>query len=230
MSPPRPGPAAVSTPGRWQHPRMEEVLQRQRASVFDSRHLGTVIINALLIVLSFLVPRMAEACLPIAFVRYAEPYSSYFLNLLRAFFLVNMVIAFKPLYQSPDTCEDIPLTPAQRKLLGLPPMSRPATPHEQAQWVTPPRYSRNSTPQGRGASFHRSTSESPFKASPRAPSRNSGELEPWVSRGSPLGLSDREGGVATPSKNNRASVGLNTKWLYERGRGSTSGYSGSVFM
>ncbi len=47
-------------------------------------------------------------------------------------------------------------------------------------------------------------------------------------RSSPLGLSEFDAG-GTPTKvmgNPRASVGLNSKWLYEKGRASPTGPSG----
>jgi nucleoporin POM34 len=67
--------------------------------------------------------------------------------------------------------EDIPLTPRQRELLGLPPSSQPATPG--STYITPPRYTR-STPRSTssraalaGSSpFRRSLSGSPMAASP----------------------------------------------------------------
>jgi nucleoporin POM34 len=47
-----------------------------------------------------------------------------------------------------------------------------------------------------------------------------------LNRNSPLSISefDAAGSVGTPSKvNQRASVGLNSKWLYEKGRASPTG-------
>lgn len=44
-------------------------------------------------------------------------------------------------------------------------------------------------------------------------------------RSSPLNTSDFDmaGNIGTPTKSNKASVGLNSKWLYEKGRGSPRG-------
>ena len=167
-----------------------------------------------------------------------------------------------PLCRQPDTCEDIPLSPDQRRLLGLPPMSRPATPQEKEQWVTPPRFSRSATPRstsssirpepsgsrlsGRGTPLEgstsflrRSISGSPFASSTQEPTIGSGSLYSEMlrsggerrrlsysnTRSSPLSLSEfEEAGksVHTPTKGSKASVGLNNKWLYEKGRGSPS--------
>lgn len=54
--------------------------------------------------------------------------------------VVNIALALLPLVRPRDDLSDIPLTPAQRRLLGLPPSSRPATPD--SAYSTPPRYSR----------------------------------------------------------------------------------------
>lgn len=178
---------------------------------------------------------------------------------LRAILLGNIGLWLAPLYRKPDTCEDIPLTPTQRKLFGLPPLSRPATPQEKEQCVTPPRYARSAsgTPRSTTSSLQAEVSGSPldmsgrrssFPASPafRSPSgspasglhsrHGSGErrrLSYTANRSSPLSISefDASGSVNTPTKtNNRASVGLNSKWLYEKGKANGSAWgTGSLF-
>jgi nucleoporin POM34 len=141
-------------------------------------------------------------------------------------------------------------------------MSRPATPQEEAEYVTPPRYSRSATPRssfgsagsfadslrvqargsplsGRGSPFdagssvnspfgstrRASGSGSPFSASPLKDKMFStselgrrGSL--GSSRGSPMG-GDFDA-ISSPAKSGRASVGLNSKWLYQKGRASPS--------
>jgi len=185
-----------------------------------------------------------------------------------------MAITLAPIFRRPDACEDIPLTPQQRHALGLPPMSRPATPQEEAQYVTPPRYSRSATPRssfgsagsfadsmrvqarasplsGRGSpnldisvgspfgSARRgSGSGSPFSASPLKDKMfNTSELgrrgSLGSSRGSPMG-GDFDQMNSPGAKSGRASVGLNSKWLYQKGRNSpglagNSWGTGSVF-
>lgn len=64
---------------------------------------------------------------------------------------------------------DIPLTPAQRKLLGLPPSSKPANPD--AKYNTPPRYAR--TPSIAGSTGRPSPSSSPLSASGGSPTPGS---------------------------------------------------------
>ncbi|KAK5694858.1 hypothetical protein LTR97_009449 [Elasticomyces elasticus] len=161
---------------------------------------------------------------------------------------MNIVIGFAPLLKPKDNCDDVPLTPSQRQLLGLPPMRRPATPQEQQQYVTPPRYSRSTTPQSNTSSLRAQTSGSPLNGRPLESStsqlgRRSVSGSPGMGGASPLAYGglrsnssarrtsfqssplstpefDAAGSISTPTKSGKASVGLNSKWLYEKGRGS----------
>jgi len=45
---------AVSTPGRWQHPRMEEIVRRQNASCFNTGDSRIVVLNAAAILFTFI--------------------------------------------------------------------------------------------------------------------------------------------------------------------------------
>lgn len=45
---------AISTPGRWQHPRMEEIVRRQNSSCFNPGDSRIVVLNAAAIVLTFI--------------------------------------------------------------------------------------------------------------------------------------------------------------------------------
>jgi nucleoporin POM34 len=53
-----------------------------------------------------------------------QPYPKYLYNLLRLLFVINIFIAILPLLRPKDTLADIPLTPAQRSLLGLSPSKK----------------------------------------------------------------------------------------------------------
>ena len=161
--------------------------------------------------------------------------------LLQMIPLANIGFAMLPLFRATDDLNDIPLTAAQRKLLGLAPSSRPATPN--AAYSTPPRYSRTPSVAGSMAS-NRSYSSSPLsgKGSPAlgantsspagSPSKLIGAFNnnrrTSFGSGSPLG--ERSGSSLfpdptspSPSAGKRTSVGLNNKWLYERGRRSSGG-------
>ncbi|EMC93948.1 hypothetical protein BAUCODRAFT_36408 [Baudoinia panamericana UAMH 10762] len=259
----QPTPAAP-TPGQWQHPRMQEIIRRQNATRFDSSNLRVIGMNAAFLVASVLVPLFGAKTLPSSWIRAIEPYALYALNLLRAFFILNVSLAVLPAFRQLDSCEDVPLTPSQRRLLGLPPMSRPATPQEQQQYATPPRYSRSATPQSATTSLRGNASDSPLggrgspfdssqlrqgvsgspRPSPLGSSLRSGERDESrrlsYNRSSPLSTPefDAVGNVSTPTKNSKASVPLNSKWLYDKGRASSRaslnglgafGGSGSIF-
>lgn len=168
----------------------------------------------------------------------------------------NILTALLPLVKNKDELVDIPLTPTQRSLLGLDPRATPP-PTPETKYVTPPRYphsptprnlspagrnsSAYSTPISRSPSFGRERSDSP-QGSPwgqksfgraREPARRSSYGSP-----SPLGpgFGGREGSILgapstpSPSTGRGASVGLNSKWLYNRGRSSSGMYSGSTAL
>lgn len=166
----------------------------------------------------------------------------------------NVGMACAPLLRNPDDMSDIPLTPAQRKLLGLPPSSKPEAPN--TVYSTPPRYAR--TPSLAGSTRKASPSSSPLVSANGSPSTSRMTGSPYSPVASPLlqksvgyngrrSFSQGSGGSplsastanilgasfnssvfseppATPSPpgGKRMSVGLNNKWLYERGRRSST--------
>ncbi len=157
-------------------------------------------------------------------------------------------MACAPLFGRKDDLSDIPLTPAQRRLLGLPPSSAPPTPG--SQYVTPPRYARSPTPlSGSPASKKGDYSNSPLsgKGATRSPSVDmsgspfSPNASPLLHKAmaggtyaanrrhsygslSPLGpaasrISGQEGpGSPIPGASKGPGIGLNSKWLYDKGR------------
>jgi len=170
------------------------------------------------------------------------------LLLLRLLLLYNIAYASSPLIREKDNLTDIPLTPSQRSLLGLDPNATPpALPG--TQYVTPSRYQRSLTPRSGSPGGRRTSMESPLSRKEGAINRRqgSGSYSPSPTA-SPIWqrtISGREsrrmsnGGYSnalaaanlakdesvfapsTPSPSGRAaSVGLNSRWLYERGRSS----------
>lgn len=189
----------------------------------------------------------------------ARLYISWAWTLVQLIPVAQIALACVPLFRARDEMTDIPLTAAQRKLLGLapaPPASSPANPN--LTFSTPPRYSRtpsiagsvgsrgsynNSPLSGRGSPFQNSTGspfsplESPLlqKNSGGGGGGNSlfGGNNRRSSSGSPFSASTSVnvlggGDPASPSPagGKRTSVGLNSKWLYEKGRRS----SGSAWV
>jgi len=146
----------------------------------------------------------------------------------------------RPLIIKKDKIEDIPLTPAQRKLMGLSPSSKQHTPG--SQYITPPRYARTPTPMSGSPS---SRPNSPLSNSPINGSRSNSPFSPGAtpylqkamggsgfdgsrrhSYGSPSPLGPAGSkmnmqempGTPSPAGAKTASVTLNNKWLFEKGR------------
>ena len=180
-----------------------------------------------------------------------RPIATPALLLLYLLGLYNIAIASLPLVKNKDELADIPLTPTQRSLLGLDPRATPP-PTPGTQYTTPPRYPHSPTPRNispaarsssvystpitRSPSFGRERSDSPT-GSPllqkavgrtRDPVRRSSYGSP-----SPLGpgFGGREGSVLglpstpSPTSGRGATVGLNSKWLYNKGRSSSGNRS-----
>ena len=262
------------SPGTWRHPRLAEIRKRQEVVTFSERNVKQIAINvcalAALVVLKVLAARTFRWNLPHKCVfTLPEPElpqpgitSNAYLTLSLAsgiwglfvcicgVLLFNIGANFWPLVRTPDDLSDIPLTPGQRRLLGLPPSSRPPTPG--SAYSTPPRFSR--TPSVGSASSRRSFSTSPASnrgspingsgsingaggfagiGSPSSPllqkamngARRSsiGSLgSPSPSLGASLGASlfvpDSPSPNPAAATGKRSSIGLNSKWLYEKGR------------
>jgi nucleoporin POM34 len=174
--------------------------------------------------------------------------------LLRLACFFNILMALYPLVRRKDDFSDIPLTPSQRALLGLDPNTTPPlTPG--GTYITPPRYAlsspRTGTPVSHGSSytnsplsgngspsFYQRQGGSPFSPSSPSPllqkaiGLNGRDATRRHSYGSPSPLGGSKGGslisypaTPSPTAGKGASVGLNNRWLYERGRGSPGGKS-----
>lgn len=169
-----------------------------------------------------------------------DPYATWASILVRCIPVINISLALMPLFRPVDKMTDIPLTREQRQLLGLTPQNVPL-PAGSPGYVTPPRYSRSSTPRS-SAQKHTSASPMSHKASPssfdqstfgvsRGPSGSPFAVSPLMQKAvggasaartsSPLdnSLGSSSSGLAT----GKATVSLNSKWLYERGKGSPTG-------
>ncbi|KAF1969765.1 hypothetical protein BU23DRAFT_557391 [Bimuria novae-zelandiae CBS 107.79] len=245
-----------ATPGKWKHPKFDEIARRQYATTFDERNVRIIAVNGALMFATFAAPSVISnvALLRIlsrpVLVLLPQNADSWSLFLLRAFFLFNIARAFMPLALRyyPDDIADIPLTPSQRQAMGLKPgVSVPQTPgsaYASPNYVTPPRYQK-STPRGSFSAQGDRASQSPLSGSPRASMAKSTSNSPFTPglgssakrmsfggntpSGSLFGdsFSSSSAAPSTPTPSTgRASVGLNNKWLYERRR---DGSRGSMF-
>ncbi|KAL6722313.1 hypothetical protein ACLMJK_001420 [Lecanora helva] len=250
--------ASVPSPGSWQHPRFDEIARRQKANTFNDSNLQRIMWNGGALLILFLSSSYPwfQSIMKHDVVR---PIATPALLLFYLLGFYNIAIAILPLVKNIDELPDIPLTPTQRSLLGLDPRATPP-PTPGTQYITPPRYPHSQTPRNispatrsssaystpitGSPSFGRQLSDSPT-GSPlwqkavgrtREPVRRSSYGSP-----SPLGpgASNREGGMLSapstpsPTTGRGASVGLNSKWLYNKGRsssGSRSIYAGSTLV
>ncbi|KAI1425940.1 nuclear pore complex component-domain-containing protein [Xylaria sp. FL1777] len=247
-TPATPATPTSETPGRWRHPRIEEIARRQEASTFTEKNVRRIAINfSLLIVLILLLPFVKKALPPRRSAPQVWTYFKYTYTLL-AVPLFNIIINLSPLFRAKDDCSDIPLTSGQRRLLGLPPSSTPPTPG--SVYSTPPRYTRTPSVSGSAGSRRSFSSSSAVKHSPSnqespTPAGNGSGLASTShhllqkamlgARRSSLGSigspSPIGGGISTgaslfgtspetPSPSpagKRSTVGLNSKWRYEKG-------------
>ncbi|KAI1762711.1 NPCC-domain-containing protein [Hypoxylon sp. FL1150] len=253
VSTPQRQPAATpvtDSPGTWRHPRMQEIIRRQEAATFTNKNVQLIALNVALFAITIVIHGLLARVLPgkKTFPYLVWYYSRYVYWAILAIPIFGIGTNLLPLVRHKDDLSDIPLTPSQRKLLGLPPASAPPTPG--SVYSTPPRFSRTPSISGSAGS------KRSWSGSPRSPFSNQGSpiagngsanlggfgspSSPLLQRamggarrsslgslGSPsLGASTATslfGGVPdSPSPNptaaKRSSVGLNNKWLYERGR------------
>ncbi|KAG9233945.1 nuclear pore complex component-domain-containing protein [Amylocarpus encephaloides] len=233
--------------GTWKHPRLDEIIRRQDASTFSQRNLKIILYNVVAISVNWYVGGWLWAKLPGLFDvgKILSPYATWAYYLLHATFLYNIALALSPLVRGEDPVEDIPLTPAQRATIGLPPSSRAPTPD--AKYSTPPKYQRTPT-MGNSAGSKGSYQNSPLsgkgKESPLGDSISGSRFSPNASpliqkvkgdglggtrrhsygSGSPLGPGNSRfsipemPGSPSPSGVKTPSVGLNSKWLYDKER------------
>ena len=172
--------------------------------------------------------------------------------------MYNIAVAIVPVIRPKDDMLDIPLTPTQRAALGLDPNATPPPATATGSYITPPRYPRSPTPRNtsgsrsgspmnspdsrRGSPISgRQGSDSPFSPSPSplwqkkvGPGRDTSRRHSYGSQSALGPGSGKElsilGAPSTPSPSagRGNSIGLNSKWLYERSRvspGSRSMYS-----
>ncbi|RDA88343.1 hypothetical protein CP532_5636 [Ophiocordyceps camponoti-leonardi (nom. inval.)] len=249
MSTPAAAPPVPDSPGTWRHPRLDEINRRRNASNFSEKNVRRIAYNLVALLALWAIRRVARLKLdPRILPTNLAYYLSWAWIALQLVPIAQIGLACLPLVRNEDDVSDIPLTATQRKLLGLPPPSTPPTPD--GHFSTPPRYSR--TPSIAGSVGSRASyNSSPLsgRGSPALQASTGASPSPFSSVGSPL-LHKTVGSIAhgqrssigstsplgasssinlfsdpgspSPSSGKRTSVGLNNKWLYEKGR-RTSG-------
>ncbi|KAH6655128.1 nuclear pore complex component-domain-containing protein [Truncatella angustata] len=178
---------AAETPGNWRHPRLQEITRRQNASTFSDKNVRKIAWN-----IAAIAAATALITMVYKYIVFSPNGSfAYFVSWAYKLFLCaplfNIGVALLPLVRPKDDLSDIPLTPGQRKLLGLGPSSAPPTPG--SVYSTPPRYSR--TPSLSGSTGKRSFSASQSPSAYRSPPEGfngsfSGNGSIFSAAGSPL--------------------------------------------
>ncbi|KAI1469703.1 NPCC-domain-containing protein [Daldinia caldariorum] len=163
-------PPPTDSPGTWRHPRLEEITQRQEATTFSDKNIKRIAVNIIVLITLIILHSLAARALPSkkSFPYAVWSYARYAYWAVLAIPLFNIGTNLLPLIRPKDDLSDIPLTPGQRQLLGLPPSSAPPTPG--SAYSTPPRYSR--TPSISGSTGSKRSFSSPT----RSPASNYGSL------------------------------------------------------
>ncbi|KAH7008203.1 nuclear pore complex component-domain-containing protein [Ilyonectria destructans] len=241
-------PPVADSPGTWRHPRLNEITRRRNATAFSEKNVRQIAYNIVALLGLWSTQVLAKLNVgPQAVPQSIRWYLSWAWFILQLVPFFNIGIACLPLVRPQDDLSDIALTPAQRQLLGLPPASAAPTPD--AKFSTPPRYSRtpsiagsvgsrgsyNSSPlSGRGSPIVQGSTGSPlgsplFQKSVNSFGNNSfgNGRRSSIGSGSPFSGSTSANLFSdptspSPSGGKRTSVGLNSKWLYEKGRRSSS--------
>ncbi|TQS38247.1 hypothetical protein Golomagni_01255 [Golovinomyces magnicellulatus] len=229
-----------STPhtGTWRHPRLDEIVRRQNSSSFDKQNVRRILYNVGGIVAIFYAARKLAEVFPLSLLDSTalKQFTRYSYYLIQLTLLYNIFTASLPLFRQADDLKDIPLTPAQRKLLGLQPVSVAAV--SVSEYNTPPKYARTSSPLSRSPSNNEKNTmlSSPWNDSPvtsglpAIPLSLLGGLSRGSNQRSSFGSSTLSPvfkgsqdlpGTPTPSAP-KVGVGLNNKWLYDRGRNSAT--------
>lgn len=248
--------AATPSPGRWRHPKFDEITRRQSANTFDDKSVRLIVWNggALLLLWLFSANLESYSWYELSTPKSTKLYMPYARLLLSCVFLYNIALALLPAMKSKDDMTDISLTPTQRALLGLSPTATPPPVTPGTQYVTPPRYSRSSTPRN-SSPLSRVSADSPLSRRGSPPSALQASNSPFSPSPSPMwakaigsgrdslrrhsygspalpGLGSSKdliiqgvSGTPSPSTGRGSSVGLNSRWLYERGRASPGGRS-----
>jgi len=214
-------PPGTNSPGSWQHPRLAEINRRQRATSFDETKRRVLFYSVVILFLSYYIPGYLQLGHYISLSTTNQWLATWAFRLFRLTVTYNGYQALRPLlpWSKIDDLSDIPLTPRQRSLFGLPATSTPATPGSVGTH-TPPRYQR-STPRAVSATSSRiatagsspygqSGSGSPLSGSPI---RSGGLGSGGSFSGSPAnGLVRR---ATTGGNSKRGSLGSSTSRLLE---------------
>lgn len=139
-------PSEVPT-GSWEHPSLKDIRRRTVNKELVLRH---VLINIAILVFIYLLSRLGKRGPLHFYIGWIESQGSILSAVvkyghigLQLLCFYNVVVGLSQLFQPPEKFDDLPITPSQRKLLGL-----PDSPNSAKSSPSPPRYLKSS-PQAR---------------------------------------------------------------------------------
>lgn len=190
-----PKPTSVPT-GSWEHPSLAVIRNR---TINKSQVLRTVFINVIGLILFNLILHSARSvsAIPESIATELAKFSHigfYIVTALQCLFAFNITWNTYKLVKPQDTFDDLPLTPSQRKLMGLPDSPTAKVPQNPA---SPPRYLKSSA----------QTRYSPGPSVQTSPLSTSSPISGAAARSSPFNSKPSNVVLtATPSKNTPASL------------------------
>ncbi|KPI35234.1 uncharacterized protein AB675_3750 [Cyphellophora attinorum] len=120
---------ARPSPGTFRHPRLAEIVRRQNQTLLTQSNVRSAAINVAALVLSIAFRSILSTIIttllkltPLS-APTARDTAATILLTLRILFFINILLSLRqsiPYISKTDTIDDIPLTPSQRALLGLP--------------------------------------------------------------------------------------------------------------
>lgn len=139
-------PSEVPT-GSWEHPSLKDIRRR---TVNKELVLRKVLVNIAVLISIYLLSRLGKSGplnLYVDWIKSQGPVLSAVMTYghigLQLLCFFNVVMGVSQLFQPPEKFDDLPITPSQRKLLGL-----PDSPNSAKSSPSPPRYLKSS-PQAR---------------------------------------------------------------------------------
>lgn len=155
----------------------------------------------------------------------AQQIATWLLRLFRLVVACNGYFAIQPIlpFGRKDDFSDIPLTPRQRELMGLPPSSTPPTPG--STYITPPRFVRNTSRAVSATSSRAAT----VGSSPLNYSLSGSPLSGSPLRQGPFGSGGSFSGSPANGLVRRATVAGGKRWSLGAGNSPLAGMEESVF-
>lgn len=165
-------PVTESPGGKWKHPQLDEIHRRQERTNFGDKNVQTIAYSIIMLMTMIFAHSLTKRYFPWTVSRDVRYWAGWAYFVCLAFPSTSIFLACLPLFRAKDDFSDLTLSSAQRKLVGLPPSSKPETPG--TVYTTPPRYSRTPSYSG-SAGSKKDFSNSPLFNNSASPSAGKGD-------------------------------------------------------